>query len=181
PSSHGHSALRWRRTDRVRCSSACHHRPWRGRGRAAQTRSTVARGVGASLTLLLRVATLVRTLFLGVLGRAERRGKDLSVDDYVLTAHLGTAQIHVLEIDDAVELTDAVEELGDLVVAAANLELHRNAHVELLRDLRRRRPTDEVDTRHVGDVLNGAQEGGVLARHGQHLVELALALLALGE
>ena len=45
---------------------------------------------------------------------------------------LGVRQGDVLDVDDAIELTDAVEELRDLVKLALERELHRNAGKEFL-------------------------------------------------
>ena len=64
----------------------------------------------------------------------ERSGQTVDLDDDVATHRFRREQGDVLDVDDAVELTDAVEELRYLVELALKREAHRNPREELLHD-----------------------------------------------
>src|SRR5690606_25831015 len=131
-----------------------------------------------SFFALLRRPTFVRRLRRCVLDRAERGREPLDTHQDVLPHRFRLRERDVLHVDDAIELADSVEELGDLVEAPGELDPHRDARVELLRDFGARRPRRERDARYVRDVLHGAQERRILRVRGEYLVELALSLLA---
>src|SRR5262245_28098697 len=81
------------------------------------TRKT-KRWVRASLFSLLSARLLLGRIWgrfrLGF-HRAERRRQRIDLHVHVLVSNLGVIDGDVLDVDDAVDLTDAVEELGNLV------------------------------------------------------------------
>src|SRR4051812_28357810 len=66
--------------------------------------------------------------------RVERSGQAVDLDHDVATRRFRREQRDVLDVDDAVELTDAVEELRYLVELALKRETHRNPREEFLHD-----------------------------------------------
>src|ERR1700723_3227713 len=72
-----------------------------------------------------------------------RQALDLDVD--LVAVQLRVLELDVLDVDDAVELADALEELGELVEAAREGELHGHLGEELLRLLLGGAPRREVD------------------------------------
>src|SRR5690606_1175029 len=116
------------------------------------------------------------------IGLAEGRGshRDLELD-LVALVHARLGERDVLHVDRPLELADVVEELGELEIAALELERDGDAHVELTGLLGTRLDTLDAEPRELGRLVEALEEDGHLGLLREHLLELAILDLALGE